>query len=122
MLGSGLAWASILATGAMGNLFNALIRPGAHTSVGASTAVFAALGLVAAFAWKRRSYPNEPKLARWAPLVGAVVLLSYLGMLRAIPAAFVQRALKKTDIMCGDEHSPIAIGNGVPLLGATGLL
>ncbi|MCH8241558.1 MAG: rhomboid family intramembrane serine protease [Planctomycetes bacterium] len=79
MLGSGLAWASILAAGAMGNLLNALIRHGAHTSVGASTAVFAALGLVAGYAWKRRSYPNEPKLARWAPLVGAVVLLSYLG-------------------------------------------
>lgn len=79
MLGSGLAWASILAAGAMGNLLNALIRHGAHTSVGASTAVFAALGLVAAYSWKRRSYPNEPKLARWAPLVGAVVLLSYLG-------------------------------------------
>ncbi|MCH8150107.1 MAG: rhomboid family intramembrane serine protease [Planctomycetes bacterium] len=79
MLGSGLAWAGILAAGTMGNLLNAWIRPGAHTSVGASTAVFAALGLVAALAWKRRSYRGERKLARWAPLVGAVVLLSYLG-------------------------------------------
>lgn len=79
MLGSGLAWAGILAAGTMGNLLNAWMRPGAHTSVGASTAVFAALGLVAALAWKRRSYRREGKLARWAPLVGAVILLSYLG-------------------------------------------
>jgi membrane associated rhomboid family serine protease len=79
LFGSGLAWASILIAGAAGNLLNAWIRQPGHTSVGASTAVFAALGIVAAYVWKRRRHMQASKLARWAPLVGGVVLLSYLG-------------------------------------------
>lgn len=79
ILGSGLAWASILMAGAMGNLLNAWIHRPDHTSVGASTAVFATLGIVAAYSWKQRSKLHKTRLARWAPLVGAVVLLSYLG-------------------------------------------
>ena len=79
LLGSGLAWVSILFAGTVGNLLNAWIQQPGHTSVGASTAVFAALGIVAAYAWKRRRHMQASRLARWAPLVGAVVLLSYLG-------------------------------------------
>lgn len=78
-LGSGLAWVSILVAGAAGNLLNAWIRPSGHTSVGASTAVFAALGIVAALTWQRRRHLQTSKLARWAPLVGGIVLLGYLG-------------------------------------------
>jgi membrane associated rhomboid family serine protease len=79
MLGSGLAWFSILLAGAAGNMLNALIRDPRHTSIGASTAVFAAFGMVAAFASVRRRHLRVSKLARYAPIVGAVVLLSYLG-------------------------------------------
>lgn len=79
LLGSGLAWISILFAGAGGNLLNAWIRRAGHTSVGASTAVFAALGIVAAYAWVRRNPTRPSALARYAPIVGAVVLLSYLG-------------------------------------------
>ena len=79
LLGSGLAWFSILIAGTTGNLLNAWIRHPGHTSVGASTAVFAALGIVAAYTWKQRREVSAPRLARWAPLVGAVVLLGYLG-------------------------------------------
>ena len=79
LLGSGLAWASILIAGAAGNLLNAWIRQPGHTSVGASTAVFAALGIVSAYVWKRRRHVQASKLARWTPIVGAVVLLGYLG-------------------------------------------
>ncbi len=79
LLGSDLAWVSILVAGAVGNLLNAWIRPPGHTSVGASTAVFAALGIVAAFTWQRRRHLQTSKLARWAPLVGGIVLLGYLG-------------------------------------------
>ena len=79
LLGSGLAWVSILMAGAAGNLLNAWIRQPGHTSVGASTAVFAALGIAAAYAWKRRRHMQASRLARWAPLVGGVVLLGYLG-------------------------------------------
>ena len=79
LLGSGLAWVSILIAGAAGNLLNAWIRQPDHTSVGASTAVFAALGIVAAYAWKRRRHVQASRLKRWAPLVGGVVLLGYIG-------------------------------------------
>ncbi len=77
--GSGLAWIGILGAATAGNLLNAWMREPTHTSVGASTAVFAALGIVAACAWKRRRPMEGPRLARWAPLVGAVVLLAFLG-------------------------------------------
>lgn len=79
LLGSGLAWSSILVAGAVGNLLNACVRPPTHTSIGASTAIFAALGMVAAYAWVRRRHLQAGRLMRWAPLVGGVVLLSYFG-------------------------------------------
>ncbi|MBN1513277.1 MAG: rhomboid family intramembrane serine protease [Phycisphaerae bacterium] len=79
LLGSGLAWLSILFAGTVGNLLNAWVREPSHTSIGASTAVFAALGIVAACAWKRRRRMEGSRLARWTPLVGGVVLLGYLG-------------------------------------------
>ncbi len=79
LLGSGVAWAGILGAGAAGNLLNACLRTSNHNSVGASTAVFGALGMIAACAWLRRRRLQGPILARWAPLVGAVVLLGYLG-------------------------------------------
>lgn len=79
LLGSGLAWISILFTGAVGNLLNAWVRDPGHTSVGASTSVFAAFGIVAALASIRRRQLHASKFARYTPIVGAVILLSYLG-------------------------------------------
>jgi len=78
-LGSGLGWLLILIGGASGNLLNAWLHQAEHTSVGASTAVFAALGLQAALAWRRRQRLSTLRMERWVPLVGAVVLLSFLG-------------------------------------------
>lgn len=79
MLGSGLAWAGILFAGATGNLLNAWMRQAGHTSVGASTAVFAALGIIVAYRWMHRHRDRASKLARSAPLIAGVVLLAYLG-------------------------------------------
>jgi len=79
MFGSGLAWLTILIGGAAGNFLNAWIREPDHTSIGASTAVFATLGLVAAASWVQRARWRESRMIRFAPIVGAVVLLSYLG-------------------------------------------
>ncbi|MDW7711341.1 MAG: rhomboid family intramembrane serine protease [Deferrisomatales bacterium] len=45
-MGVGLGMALVLASGILGNLTNALVRPPAHLSVGSSTAVFGALGLL----------------------------------------------------------------------------
>jgi membrane associated rhomboid family serine protease len=79
LLGSGLAWLSILIAGAAGNAINACVQPAQHTSVGASTAVFAALGIVASYVWTRQRVLKTSLLVRWAPVVGAVILLGYLG-------------------------------------------
>lgn len=79
LLGSGLAWLSILVAGALGNGLNAWIRQTQHTSIGASTAVFAALGIAMAYLWIRRRHVPASPLRRWAPLICGVVLLGYFG-------------------------------------------
>ena len=47
LLGSGVAWLAIVLAATTGNVLNTMLLDSAHRSVGASTAVFAALGLVA---------------------------------------------------------------------------
>ncbi|KLU05730.1 Rhomboid family protein [Rhodopirellula islandica] len=80
LLGGGLAWLAIVLAGALGNLMNAVIRDGAHTSIGASTAVFAALGILVAHAMHPRYKSSAKALVRWSPLIGGVLLLSFMGM------------------------------------------
>jgi membrane associated rhomboid family serine protease len=73
-LGSGLSWTLLLAAGAGGNLLNAFMHGGTHNSVGASTAVFAAVGILASLNLKR----NHNR--RWAlPVAAALALLAILG-------------------------------------------
>jgi len=79
ILGPGIAWASILAAAVAANLLNAVIQPAMHASVGASTAVFATLGLMAGFEWRRRSSAPERRAWRWAPLVAGIFLLAFTG-------------------------------------------
>jgi rhomboid protease GluP len=61
------------------NLLNAYIQPGMHVSVGASTAVFATLGLLAGFEWRRRASAPERRAWRWAPVLAGIFLLGFLG-------------------------------------------
>jgi rhomboid protease GluP len=79
VFGPGLAWASIVGAGAVGNYLDMLISPSTHRAVGASTAVFAALGLLAGFSWRRRLNLRERFRYRWAPLFAGVCLLGFLG-------------------------------------------
>ncbi len=78
-LGSGLAWLAIVWMATLGNVANAWIQTVDHRSIGASTAVFAALGLVAAFVWGISRRFTLGWARRWAPVVGAVALLAYTG-------------------------------------------
>ncbi|MDH3973185.1 MAG: rhomboid family intramembrane serine protease [Deltaproteobacteria bacterium] len=78
-LGSGVAWFSILMAGAAGNILSASLQTPSHTSIGASTAVFAALGIQAAYTcvfWRGLS---QNKIRRWSPIVGGIMLLAFLG-------------------------------------------
>jgi len=78
-LGSGVAWLAIVWMAAAGNVANAFIQDGGHRSIGASTAVFAALGVVAAFVWGLSRRFALSWARRWSPVVGAVALLAYIG-------------------------------------------
>jgi membrane associated rhomboid family serine protease len=79
LLGPGVAWASILGAGALANYVEILIAPPAHRAVGASTAVFAALGLVAGLAWRQRLTLRERRWYASAPLIAGICLLTLLG-------------------------------------------
>ena len=79
LLGSGLTWLAILLAGALGNALSALLQPSGHTAIGASTAVFGALGILAALAWPRHAAIWRYRLRGWLPLAAGVMLLAYLG-------------------------------------------
>jgi membrane associated rhomboid family serine protease len=80
ILGGGVAWLAILIAGTTGNFVNALIQPPSHTSIGASTAVFAALGLIVVDALRRGAGESESKWKRWSPLIGGLVLFAFTGI------------------------------------------
>jgi len=76
-LGSGLAWSLLLGSGLLGNLANAWLHSADHRSVGASTAVFGAIGILAALSLMRN---RHQLLRRWLlPFAAAVALLALLG-------------------------------------------
>jgi rhomboid protease GluP len=79
LLGPGVAWASILAAGALANYVEILVAPDAHRAVGASTAVFAALGLLTGLAWRQRLTLRERRWYAAAPLIAGICLLTLLG-------------------------------------------
>jgi membrane associated rhomboid family serine protease len=80
LLGPGVAWGSILGAATLANLLTALLQPPAHTSAGASTAVFATLGLLAAYGWRQRHAPAERWAYRYSPIIAGVALLAFLGV------------------------------------------
>ena len=78
-LGVGVAWLLIVAGGGLANLVEGLLGPPWHQSIGASTAVFAALGLMSAYTWRERLALPQRWVQRWGPLVAGVSLLGWLG-------------------------------------------
>jgi rhomboid protease GluP len=76
-LGFGLALSLCVAAGATGNLLNAWLHQARHDSVGASTAIFAAVGGLAALVLPRRSRRTDRP---WVVSVGAGLgILAMLG-------------------------------------------
>jgi rhomboid protease GluP len=78
-LGPGMTALTVLAAGSAGNMLNALVRPALHTSIGASTAIFAAVGLLAALRQDWRSGRLSLSPRDWLPLAAGVMLLALLG-------------------------------------------
>ncbi len=79
LLGSGIAWLTIVLAAATGNVFNTLLLESTHRSIGASTAVFAALGLVAGYVWYGKLMRQDGWSHRYGPIVGGLALLMYTG-------------------------------------------
>ncbi len=76
-LGSGLGWSLLLTSGILGNLANACLQPPDHRSVGASTVVFGAVGILAAQNLLRY---RRHRQRRWPlPAAAALALLALLG-------------------------------------------
>ena len=78
-LGSGRAWLLIVTGAALANWLEAWFGPASHRAVGASTAVFTALGMLAAHTWRTRFHVRQNWARRWGPLIAGVVLLGWLG-------------------------------------------
>jgi membrane associated rhomboid family serine protease len=76
--GFGVGGALALAAGVLGNLANAFVQAPSHATIGASTAVFGALGLLAGrtLALRRASLRGRPA---WLPIGAALALLAMLG-------------------------------------------
>ena len=79
LFGPGIAWLSILCAGALGGVVDGLLMPNSHMTIGASGAVFATLGMVAAYTWRQRANPRMRWAQRTAPLMAAAAVLAMLG-------------------------------------------
>jgi len=78
-LGVGLGGALVLASGGLGNLANALFHGSHHTSVGASTAIFGALGILTTLGVARRRRRGIGGRRALAPIAAGLGLLAMLG-------------------------------------------
>jgi membrane associated rhomboid family serine protease len=79
LLGSGIAWLAIILAAAAGNAANTFLLESTHRSIGASTAVFAALGLVAGYVWQGKLMAQDRWSYRYGPIVGGLALLMFTG-------------------------------------------
>lgn len=75
--GAGLSWSLTLLAGLTGNLANACLHAAAYNSVGASTAVFGVVGILAGSGIIRNRRQSLQR--RLLPLAGAAALLVVLG-------------------------------------------
>lgn len=78
-VGPGVGFALLLAAGAGGNLLNALVYSSRHVSVGASTAVFGAVGLLVGLGVARRQRLGFASRRAWAPVAAGLGVLAMLG-------------------------------------------
>jgi membrane associated rhomboid family serine protease len=78
-LGRGIGWLAVLGAAVLANALTAVALDPAHRSLGASTAVFAALGILTAYTWRRGFLRETPWRWRIAPIVAGLGLLAFTG-------------------------------------------
>jgi rhomboid protease GluP len=113
--GNARAWLLIVIAATGANLVEGLSGLSHYVSAGASTAVFAMLGLVSAHAWRMRRARSPAALRRWAPLVAGVVLLAMFGA--GDPQA---DALSPTNVLSHGLGFGMGVLAGVTVATATG--
>lgn len=81
MRSEGVGWGSalVLAAGTLGNLANAWAHQTLHSSVGFSTAVFGAIGLLGGLTYAQGRARNSRARPAWTALAGSLALLAMLG-------------------------------------------
>jgi rhomboid protease GluP len=79
LTGWGTGWLLIILTGIFGNLLNALLQGAGHLSVGASTAVFGAIGILATLQFIKKIRQPGNGFRALLPLGGGLALLAMLG-------------------------------------------
>jgi rhomboid protease GluP len=78
-LGVGFGWLAVLLAATGANVLNAWVQSADHRSIGASTAVFAALGMLVTYTWRRGYLRDTPWRGRIAPIVAGLGLLGFTG-------------------------------------------
>jgi membrane associated rhomboid family serine protease len=78
-VGPGVGFALLLAAGTGGNLLNAVFYTSRHVAVGASTAVFGAVGILVGLGVARRQRLGFASRRAWAPLAAGLGILAMLG-------------------------------------------
>jgi membrane associated rhomboid family serine protease len=78
-LGAGVGCALVLLAGAGGNLANALFQGSHHVSVGASTAVFGAVGILSGLSVARWRRQRARARSAWIPVAAGLAILAMLG-------------------------------------------
>lgn len=79
IMGWGVGWLMILASGIAGNLTNALLYTSGHISIGASTAIFGAIGILSASQFFKKFKQSSQKIKAFLPLSCGLALLGILG-------------------------------------------
>lgn len=77
--GRGVGWFMIFMSGALGNLVNAYMYASGHISIGASTSVFGAIGILSGYQFIKKRRTRAGRFAAWVPLGGGIALLGLLG-------------------------------------------
>ena len=114
--GSGLCWLLVLFCGAMGNYLNSLIQGPTFASIGASTATFAAVGLLAGLFFRRRLIIGRGWRYNALPIAGAVGLFILLG----IGGENTDVVAHLTGLFCGVVVGTVVASFNLRLLGKSG--
>ncbi len=77
--GWGVGWLMIVAAGIAGNLMNAYFYSAGHLSIGASTAVFGAVGILSALQFVKRIAQAGQRVKAFIPFAAGMALLAMLG-------------------------------------------